>query len=125
MLTRAAARLGRRASLRWALATGRPLPEEARDRFFLGLHRRAELAYDEGHYPGDALIVYGEGLYEDPALGWGGLVGGAIESHAIAGEHLDNRDLLDDASTQQICALLTRRLEDPHAAAAAAHGAEG
>src|SRR2546422_3173698 len=31
--------------VRLALATGRPIPEEAREEFFLGVHGRAEQAY--------------------------------------------------------------------------------
>src|SRR5205807_8587308 len=39
--------------VRLALATGRPIPEDARERFFLTLHERAERAYEEHPYPGD------------------------------------------------------------------------
>jgi amino acid adenylation domain-containing protein len=93
---RLAGRVRRRVSrlrVRLALAMGRPIPEEARERFFLGLHGRAERAYEPGHYPGRLLVLYGEGLYEDPELGWEPFAAG-VESHAVPGDHMDNRQLL-------------------------------
>ncbi len=59
-----------------AMARGRPIPERLREEFFFDLHARAERAYEPTPYPRDLLVFYGEGLYEDPELGWGGVRGG-------------------------------------------------
>jgi thioesterase domain-containing protein len=39
-------------------------------------------------------MLYGEGLYEDPELGWGPFAAGGVRTYAVAGDHLDNRQLL-------------------------------
>jgi thioesterase domain-containing protein len=94
-LPRPAVRAARKAALRLALVTGRPVPEEARDAFFLQLHSRAERSYYErGVYPGDMLVICGEGMYEDPDAGWGSFVAGEIESHVVPGHHTRNRQLM-------------------------------
>ncbi len=93
-LVGAARRRVTRAAVRVALANDRPIPEEARERFFLGLHGRAERAYQEGVYPGEIVMLYGEGLYEDPELGWGPFASGGILSYPVPGDHLDNRPLM-------------------------------
>jgi hypothetical protein len=94
---------------------GRPVPERARNGFFLKLHGRAERRYQESVYPGNVLMIYGEGLYEDPELGWGSFVGGEIESHAVPGYHMNNRQLLREPYVlgvrDHIQAYLSRRAE--------------
>jgi oxalate---CoA ligase len=79
---------------KYAMAKGRPLPERAREQFFFGLHARAERAYEPTPYPGELLVFSGEGLYEDPELGWGGLAQGGIKTYAVPGEHTNNRDVM-------------------------------
>jgi thioesterase domain-containing protein len=95
-------RRARRASLHRALATGAPIPEEARERFFLNLHGRAERAYHEGVYPGEILTFYGDGLYEDPGLGWGPFAAGGVVTHGVPGGHLDNRQLLVEPAVLEV-----------------------
>jgi amino acid adenylation domain-containing protein len=82
----------RRASV--ALALGRPLPERLREEYFLNLHAKAERAYEPRRYPGDLLIFHGEGLYEDPELGWGELTAGEIQAFAVPGDHDNNRQAM-------------------------------
>jgi thioesterase domain-containing protein len=79
---------------RIALALGRQVPESLRERYFLRIHATAERNYEPQPYPGDFVAFYGEGLYEDPALGWADLVEGDVESHGAPGEHTNNRQLL-------------------------------
>jgi hypothetical protein len=79
---------------RVALALGRPLPERLREEYFLNLHAKAERAYEPRRYPGDLLIFHGEGLYEDPELGWGELAAGEIQAFAVPGDHDNNRQAM-------------------------------
>jgi amino acid adenylation domain-containing protein len=76
---------------RLALALGRPLPEEIRESFFFGLHHEAEVAYEPAPYPGEILVFYGDGLYEDPELGWGGLADRGVLTFGVPGTHTSNR----------------------------------
>jgi amino acid adenylation domain-containing protein len=76
------------------LALGRPVHERDREEFFLGLHRDAEKRYVPKKYPGEILVFYGDGLYEEPTLGWGSL--GAVTSYAAPGEHAHNRQLMHE-----------------------------
>jgi amino acid adenylation domain-containing protein len=78
---------------RIALALGRPVPEWLRERYFLLIHSDAERAYEPQPYGGDLLVFYGEGLYEDPHLGWGAHVTGRIDTWAVPGEHTNNRQV--------------------------------
>ncbi|MEA2123976.1 MAG: hypothetical protein QOI80_758, partial [Solirubrobacteraceae bacterium] len=107
--------------VRFALATGRPIPEDARERFFLGLHGRAERAYHERLYPGELLTVYGEGLYEDPELGWGPFAERVV-TRAVPGDHIDNRQLMAPPHVGAVADLLRSHLDGrlDHAAATSA-----
>jgi amino acid adenylation domain-containing protein len=87
-------RIGGQRRARFALALGRPLPERAREEYFFHLHARAELAYDPQPYHGLMLVFYGEGLYEDPELGWGRLATGKIRAYSVPGEHDNNRQAM-------------------------------
>ncbi|MEA2249266.1 MAG: hypothetical protein QOH46_3795 [Solirubrobacteraceae bacterium] len=111
-------RRARRLALRFALATGRPIPEEARERFFLALHSRAERAYEEGVYPGEILVLYGEGLYEDPELGWGPFAAGGVITHAVPGDHLDNRQLIAEPYVLEVADRMREYLDRTTLAAA-------
>jgi thioesterase domain-containing protein len=96
----------RKASRRWidvrraelALRLRRPLPERIREQFFLDLHARVERAYEPKPYPRDLIVFHGEGLYEDPELGWGGLADRGIATHAVPGEHTNNRQAMAEPS---------------------------
>jgi amino acid adenylation domain-containing protein len=86
--------LGRQNRARIALALGRPLPEPIREEYFLRLHAKAERAYEPQPYHGDLLVFYGEDLYEDAKLGWGGLATGEIRAYAVPGSHDNNRQAM-------------------------------
>jgi amino acid adenylation domain-containing protein len=91
-----------------ALARGRSLPERVREQYFLNLHFRAERAYEPAPYDGDLLVFYGDGLYEDPELGWGGLAKGGIATCAVPGENTNNRDAMAEPNV----AFVSRRLRE-------------
>ncbi len=105
-----------------ALALGRPVPERLREDYFLGLHGKAERAYEPSTYDGELAIFYGEGLYEDPMLGWEGLAAGGIRSFAIPGEHLNNRHAMMEPGVEFVSERLQECLSEngaPRAEAAA------
>jgi amino acid adenylation domain-containing protein len=79
---------------RLALALGRPIPEQLREKYFLQLHAKAEKAYDPPVYPGEVILFYGEGLYEDPTLGWEAFAAGGLRSYGVPGEHDSNRQAM-------------------------------
>jgi thioesterase domain-containing protein len=93
------------------VALDRPLPEAVREIYFLEIAGRAEYAYEPSPYSGPLLLFHGEGLYDDPDLGWTGLVG-SIEAVAVPGDHRNNRDLMAEPSV----ALVADRLRDALAA---------
>lgn len=81
---------------RLALALGRPIPEQLRERYFLDLHAKAERAYEPRMFDGEILLFYGDGLYEDPTLGWEPYATGGVGSFAVPGEHAGNRDAMHE-----------------------------
>ncbi len=93
---------------RLALALGRPLPEHLREQYFLHLHAKAERMYEPEPYTGDLVVFYGEGLYEDPELGWGGLAQGGIRAHAVPGQHDNNRQAMMEPYVE----FVSERLEE-------------
>jgi thioesterase domain-containing protein/acyl carrier protein len=97
--------------VRASVALDRPLPEAVREIYFLEIAGRAEYAYEPSPYSGPLLLFHGEGLYDDPDLGWTGLVG-SIEAVAVPGDHRNNRDLMAEPSV----ALVADRLRDALAA---------
>jgi amino acid adenylation domain-containing protein len=114
---------------RWSVAHGRPISERARESYFLYIHMLAERAYEPEPYPGDLLIFYGNGLYEDPTLGWDGLAERGIESHAVPGEHTDNRQAMHEPHVQfvrdRLLEYLARDREPRQPAAASVPAADG
>lgn len=84
----------RRVRTRLLLSLGRPVPERDREEFFLRLHRDAEKRYVPSKYPGEILVFYGDGLYEEPTLGWESL--GKVSTYAAPGEHANNRGLMHE-----------------------------
>jgi thioesterase domain-containing protein len=78
-----------RASLRF----DRPIPEEIREIFFLEIAAKAERQYEPKPFAGPMFVFYGDGLYDDPGLGWKGLAS-AVESVAVPGEHTNNRMMM-------------------------------
>ena len=100
-------RVGGQRRTRIALALGRPLPEEAREEYFLRLHAKAERVYEPKPYNGDLLVFFGERLYEDPQLGWGGLATGEIRAYAVPGSHDNNRQ----AMMEPYVAFVSERLQ--------------
>jgi amino acid adenylation domain-containing protein len=98
------------AGTRLLLALGRPVPEGVRDDWFVWISAYAEKAYRPEPYPGRLVSVYGEGLYDDPELGWSGLAADGIETHAVPGEHTNNRQLLNEPHAGRVAQLLEERL---------------
>jgi amino acid adenylation domain-containing protein len=81
---------------RVALALGRPIPEELRERYFLDLHAKAERRYEPRVFEGEILAFYGDGLYEDPTLGWQQFATRGVRAFAVPGEHEGNRDAMHE-----------------------------
>jgi amino acid adenylation domain-containing protein len=88
--------------VRSALATGRPLPERLRENHFLRLNAKAERAYEPQVYPGPMWVFHGEGLYDDPELGWGGLSESGLESYVVPGDHTNNRQIMNEPHVQVV-----------------------
>ena len=112
--------LTERKRARLAMALGRPLPERMREQYFLRLHQVAERAYDPQTYPGELLIFHGEGLYEDPELGWGGLAAGGIRAFAVPGDHDNNRQAMMEPFVGFVSDRTSEYLRDAAPAQAAA-----
>jgi len=91
---------------RLLLALGRPLPERVRDDYFVWIGARAQTKYRPEPYPGRILAINGEGLYDDPEVGWTGLAEAGIETHAVPGEHTNNRQLLNEPHATRVAQLL-------------------
>ena len=96
---------------RLALALRRPIPEEQRERYFLELHHKAERAYSPTPFDGEMIVFHGEGLYEDPTLGWKGLPKGGIETFAVPGEHDSNRHAMMEPAVEFVAQRLQDRLD--------------
>jgi thioesterase domain-containing protein len=94
-----------------ALARGRPIPEREREEFFFDLHARAERAYEPAACSKDLLVFYGEGLYEDPALGWSDLAQGGIQTVAVPGEQNNNRDVMREPGVQFVAQSIEEYLD--------------
>jgi amino acid adenylation domain-containing protein len=101
---------GERWQTRLALARGRPLPEHSRETYFLALHAVAERAYEPQPYPGEVLVFYGDGLYEDATLGWSGLAR-ETKVYAAPGHHTNNRQLMTDPHARFVRDRLVEYLE--------------
>jgi thioesterase domain-containing protein/acyl carrier protein len=72
----------------------RPLPEELREEYFLHLCAVAQNRYEPAHYAGEIAMFYGEGLYDDPAIGWNPLAESVV-TYGVPGEHTRrNRDAM-------------------------------
>jgi amino acid adenylation domain-containing protein len=100
-----------------ALARSKPIPERTREQFFFGLHARAERAYEPTPYPKDLLVFYGEGLYEDPALGWGELARAGVRTYAVPGEHTNNRHAMREPAVQFVAERIEEYLRESLAVA--------
>ncbi|HEX3693503.1 MAG TPA: non-ribosomal peptide synthetase, partial [Solirubrobacteraceae bacterium] len=98
--------------VRLALARSRPIPERTREQFFFGLHARAERAYTPSPYPGELTVFHGEGLYEDPELGWGELARGGVQALAVPGEHKNNRDAMREPAVQFVAERIEAHLRE-------------
>jgi amino acid adenylation domain-containing protein len=99
----------RKPRTRVLLSLGRPVPERDREEFFFDLHGDAEKRYVPTAYPGELLVFYGEGLYEEPTLGWESL--GTVISHAVPGEHTNNRNLMHEPAVDVVAERLQEYLE--------------
>jgi thioesterase domain-containing protein len=103
--------------VKMALARSRPIPEREREQFFFDLHARAERAYEPQPYPRDLLVFYGEGLYEDPSLGWSELAQGGLRTIAVPGEQNNNRDVMKEPGVQFVAESIERYLGEAPGAA--------
>jgi amino acid adenylation domain-containing protein len=106
----------RRYRARIAIALKRPLPEQLREYYFFRLHHFAERAYEPQPFEGEMLVFYGDGLYEDPDLGWTGLATEGILSHAIPGEHDNNRQAMSEPGVGFVAEQLQEYLSRPESA---------
>ncbi len=94
-----------------SLRFGRPLPESLRERYFLGIHYYAERAYEPEPADCEILMFSGEGLYDDPALGWEGLATRGVRTYVVPGEHNDNRELMREPHATFLAGCLDGYLE--------------
>jgi thioesterase domain-containing protein len=101
----------------------REVPEEARGTYFLDLCGRAERAYSPDAYPGPMVVFYGDGLYDDPTLGWEPLVT-SVRSIGVPGEHANNRTLMADPAAAALGERMQEILADARAGALRATRAE-
>ena len=69
------------------------------------------LAYEPQPYAGDVLVFSGEGLYEDPALGWEELIGGELRTYVVPGSHDNNRQAMAEPSVAFIGERLQAHLD--------------
>jgi len=93
--------------IRLAMRYQRPLTEEQREVFFLEIAGHAQTNYDTQPYPGPMVVFYGEGVYEDPALGWSNSAE-TVETYAIPGPHRGNRTLMAEPAVGP----LAERMQD-------------
>jgi thioesterase domain-containing protein len=98
----------RKPRTRLLLTLGRPVPERDREEFFLDLHREAEKRYAPSSYPGEFLVFYGDGLYEEPTLGWETLA--TVVSQAVPGKHENNRGIMHEPSVSFVAERLQEYL---------------
>jgi amino acid adenylation domain-containing protein len=73
---------------------GRPLPEALAKFYLWETNANMVRAYKPQVYPGWMTIFRSPGIYQDPHLGWSGLVGGGIETCDISGEHQYPRQIM-------------------------------
>jgi thioesterase domain-containing protein len=97
---------------RLALALGRPIPEQLREKYFLELHAKAELRYHPGVFPGEMIVFYGENLYFDPSLGWEQFAAGGLRSFAVPGKHRGNRTAMMEPAVEFVAEHLQACLDE-------------
>jgi thioesterase domain-containing protein len=90
LANRASATYRKNVTTKIAIALDRPLPERLREEFFCDIHVRAQGDYEPPTYDGSMLTFYGEGLYDDPDLGWSPLVKGGVHSYGVPGVNRNN-----------------------------------
>jgi amino acid adenylation domain-containing protein len=111
--------LGRYIREQGRLRLGLPLPEAARDRFFLFNNNRAEVLYEPHNYPGSMVLIRAREMFTtpaDPLLGWGELVGGGVTLHDIAGPHAHQRTLMHEPYVREVADHLRQHLASSVAA---------
>jgi amino acid adenylation domain-containing protein len=96
--------------IRLAMRFDRPLNEEQREIFFLEIAGHAQTVYEPSRYPGPMVVFYGDGVYEDPALGWSGSAA-SVETYGIAGPHRGNRTLMAEPAVSQLAARMQEVLD--------------
>jgi aspartate racemase len=78
---------------------GRPLPEAIAKLYLWETNAQMVRAYKPQLYPGRMIIFRSPGIYQDPHLGWSGLLGG-IETCDISGEHQYPRQIMIEPFVQ-------------------------
>lgn len=91
-------------------AAGVTLPRAWRRPYVVAMTENAERRYRPGAYDGDVVVVSGGGLYEDPALGWGGYAA-SIQTCTLGGGQRWRRELIGRGLVSQLAAELEARLD--------------
>jgi thioesterase domain-containing protein len=85
---------------RWAytyyLLRNRPLPEAFGKHYFLEMNSVFVKAYQPKPYRGTMVVFHSPSIYHDPYLGWTPLAKEGIQTHAIAGNHLTRRQIMQE-----------------------------
>jgi hypothetical protein len=74
----------------------------------LHLHAKAERAYEPEPQDRDLIVFYGQGLYEDPELGWGAHTTRKVYAYGVPGEHSNNRQVM----TEPFVEFVSERLQE-------------
>jgi thioesterase domain-containing protein/acyl carrier protein len=96
--------------IRLAMRLDHSLSEEQREFFFLEIAGHAQMLYEPSTYAGPMVVFYGDGVYEDPALGWSGTVE-SVETYGIPGPHRGNRTLMAEPAVTPLAARMQDVLE--------------
>lgn len=96
---------------KYYLALNQPLPEGLGKMYFLETNDGMATAYIPKPYPGNMIIFRSPEIYEDPYLGWNGLVAGGIETCDIAGGHKNRREIMNEPFVQNTANELKKYLQ--------------
>jgi aspartate racemase len=96
--------------VRLRLAITGQVPESLREKYFLTLSAKAERAYEPTTFPGRILVFSGQGLYEDPELGWSGMGERGVDAVVVPGDHDNNRQLMNEPYVEAVRDVLVEHL---------------